>query len=146
MVDTFKEDLKNANVRLKVARKNKQDAFRIEDEIANIKEKQKENKSRKKNAEKRINELEKQIVEETKPIIKQKFEYDIPIAKVEDAGITTTGAASEGNQLPGLVKEYREYCNKHNLWEAKKIEYSYMKKDEIYYRIGNNEEVELNEQ
>lgn len=146
LVDTFKEDLKNANVRLKVARKNKQDAFRIEDEIANIKEKQKENKSRKKNAEKRINELEKQIVEETKPIIKQKFEYDIPIAKVEDAGITTTGAASEGNQLPGLVKEYREYCNKHNLWEAKKIEYSYMKKDEIYYRIGNNEEVELNEQ
>ncbi len=32
---------------------------------------------------------------QTKPVIKKKFDYDIPIAKVDDACLTTTGAASK---------------------------------------------------
>ncbi len=36
--------------------------------------------------------LEAKIEQETKPIIKQLFDYQIPIAQVEKAGITTTGS------------------------------------------------------
>lgn len=91
-----------------------------------------------------LEELYKQIETEAKPIIKKKFDYDIPIAKIEDAGITTTGAASEGNQLPELVTEYRTYCGKHKLWDASAPLYSYKCDNGTYYRVFGNQEVDLN--
>ena len=58
---------------------------------------------------KALNDIERTIVEEAKPLIKEYFDYEIPIAMVEDAGITTTGAVSTGNQLPTLQEEYKAY-------------------------------------
>lgn len=69
--------------------------------------------------------MRKLIDEEIKPVIKKKFDYDIPIAKVEDAGITTTGAASEGNQIPVLVKEYQDYSITKKLWSILNFQYVY---------------------
>ena len=43
-------------------------------------------------AEKELRDLEKAIIEEAKPLTKEYFHYEIPIAMVEDAGITSTGA------------------------------------------------------
>ena len=60
-------------------------------------------------AEKELRDLEKAIIEEAKPLTKEYFDYEIPIAMVEDAGITSTGAVSAGNQLPTLQDEYKEY-------------------------------------
>lgn len=95
-------------------------------------------------AEKELENIQKLIAEEVKPVIKKKFDYDIPIAKVEDAGITTTGAASEGNQLPALVEEYRNYCATNKLWIKNRLNYEYMVKSDVYYRVCNGQEVRIN--
>lgn len=116
----------------------------IQKEIEDIQQKQKANKETRKNTEKCLKELYAQIEEEIKPVIKRKFDYDIPIAKIEDAGITTTGAASNGNQLPDLVKEYREYYKSTNLWSNNSVDYKYICKDNSYYRLLNTQEVKLN--
>lgn len=60
-------------------------------------------------AEKELRDLKKIIVEEAKPLTKEYFDYEIPIAMVEDAGITSIGAVSTGNQLPALQDEYKKY-------------------------------------
>lgn len=71
----------------------------------------------------------------------------IPIAKIDDAGITTTGAASEGNQLPQLLSEYSAYRTQNNLWTIINNEVTYaMNTDGKYYRCLNGQEVVLNEQ
>ena len=60
---------------------------------------------------KEIDEIEKKIVEESKPLIKEYFDYEIPVAIVQDAGITSTGVESQNNQLPDLQRAYTEYRN-----------------------------------
>ena len=109
LTESLKDDLKKAQTKLKQAKKDKKNTTSVETEITTIKKEQADNRLNKKTAEKELKELYKQIDEETKPVVKKKFDYDIPIAKIDDAGITTTGAASEGNQLPQLVDEYSAY-------------------------------------
>lgn len=137
----LKNTLKDVRDRFKQTKK---DSTIIQKEIEDIQQKQKANKETRKNAEKRLKELYAQIEEEIKPVIKTKFDYDIPIAKIEDAGITTTGAASNGNQLPNLVKEYREYYKSTNLWTNNSVNYKYISKDNSYYRLLDTQEVKLN--
>ena len=73
----------------------------------------------------RIEEIAKTATEEAKPLVKEYFDYEIPIAKVDDAGITSTGSASSGNQLPSLEEEYTTYRRANSLWNEKKSVYSY---------------------
>ena len=61
--------------------------------------------------------LKLQIEQEVKPIIKQMFDYQIPIAQVEKAGITSTGSQCE-NELEELLVEYTKYREEHKLWES----------------------------
>lgn len=96
LTESLKDDLKKAKTKLKQAKKDKKNTTSVETEITTIKKEQADNRLNKKTAEKELKELYKQIDEETKPVVKKKFDYDIPIAKIDDAGITTTGAASEG--------------------------------------------------
>ena len=98
LTESLKDDLKKAQTKLKQAKKDKKNTTSVETEITTIKKEQADNRLNKKTAEKELKGLYKQIDEETKPVVKKKFDYDIPIAKIDDAGITTTGAASEGNQ------------------------------------------------
>lgn len=128
-MESLKHDLIDARERLKKAKKENAAISSIETEIRDIQQSQKDNKEDKKRAEKELAELKKRIDEEIKPVIKKKFDYDIPIAKIEDAGITTTGAKSDGNQLPTLVEEYREYNKKYSLWISSKMNYSYKPDD-----------------
>lgn len=133
LTDSLKDDLKDAHARLKQAKKDKKNTSSIEVEIATIKQEQVANKANKKKAEKELKDLKKKISEEVKPVIKKKFDYDIPIAKVDDAGITTTGAASEGNQLPQLVDEYLTYRTQNNLWSDKHLAYEYYQNNDCKY-------------
>lgn len=133
LTDSLKDDLKDAHARLKQAKKDKKNTTSIEVEIATIKQEQVDNKANKKKAEKELKDLKKKISEEVKPVIKKKFDYDIPIAKVDDAGITTTGAASEGNQLPQLVDEYLTYRTQNNLWSDKHLAYEYYQNNDCKY-------------
>lgn len=145
--ESLKQDLKDTNARFRKAKKEKaKDVAKLENEVNIIKQQQKNNNAEKKRIQKAQIELKKQIIEDSKPIIKKKFNYDIPIAKIDDAGITTTGTASAGNQLPQLVKEYAQYRKNNKLWTNQRLLYSYRIKDGLYFRIWNDQEVELNGQ
>lgn len=87
--------------------------------------------------------LEAKIAEEIKPIIKQLFDYQIPIAQVQKAGITTTGAECE-NELEELLKEYAPYRKEHKLWEATAKRYEYkVEGNHLYKKLNNGEWEEI---
>jgi len=145
--DSLKQDLKDTNALLRKAKNDKSNnVTKYEKEILAIKQQQIGNNAEKKLLEKAKRDLKKTIEEDAKPILKKKFDYDVPIAKVDDAGITTTGTASDGNQLPTLVSEYRSYCSDVQLWNINIDSFSYVYKLDGYYRLSGNQEVKLNEQ
>ncbi len=87
--------------------------------------------------------LEAKIVEEAKPIVKQLFDYQIPIASVQKAGITTTGAECE-NELEELLKEYAPYRKEHKLWEVTAKHYEYkVENNHLYKKLNDGEWEEI---
>ena len=87
--------------------------------------------------------LEAKIAEDVKPIIKRLFDYQIPIAQVQKAGITTTGAECE-NELEELLKEYAPYRKEHKLWEATAKRYEYkVEGNHLYKKLNNGEWEEI---
>ena len=95
-------------------------------------------------AEKELRDLEKAIIEEAKPLTKEYFDYEIPIAMVEDAGITSTGAVSAGNRLPTLQDEYKEYRIAKKLWNEANSVVSYtINSQGRLFRTSDGKEVEL---
>ena len=87
--------------------------------------------------------LEAKIAEEVKPIVKQLFDYQIPIAQVQKAGITTTGAECE-NELDELLKEYAPYRKEHKLWEATAKCYEYkVENNHLYKKLNDGEWEEI---
>ena len=90
-----------------------------------------------------LKELEATIAEEVKPIVKQLFDYQIPIAQVQKAGITTTGAECE-NELEELLKEYAPYRKEHKLWEATAKRYEYkVENNHLYKKLNDGEWEEI---
>lgn len=82
-----------------------------------------------------------QIEQELKPIVKERFDYTIPIAQVEKAGITTTGAECK-NELTQLRKEFDTYRIKNKLWESLNKQYEYKLDGEKLMRKCNDKEWE----
>ena len=80
----------------------------------------------------RRKDIETIIETETKKLVKERFDYQIPIAEVQRAGISTTGAPIENELLP-LETEYTEYRKEHSLWmqKAKQITYTLDKNGNI---------------
>ena len=87
--------------------------------------KKREDKARIREIQKALELIEKQIVEEAKPRIKELFSYTIPMAMVKDAGITSTGAYSEGNELPKLAEDFAAYRKQSKLWDSHSFSESY---------------------
>lgn len=73
-------------------------------------------KDEKKSFRARKKELTVLIENEIKALVKERFDYVIPIAEVQKAGISTTGAKIE-NELEPLEKEFTEYRKENKLWE-----------------------------
>lgn len=86
----------------------------------------KEEKKSLKAARKRIEE-QKQV--EIKAIVKEQFDYEIPIAEVKKAGISTTGAAIENELIP-LAEEFTPYRKACNLWNVPIKSTSYTLQDD----------------
>ncbi len=61
-------------------------------------------------------EIELHIETEVKALVKSRFNYDVPLAEVEKAGISTTGAVIE-NELEPLEVEYTTYRKANKLWD-----------------------------
>lgn len=95
-------------------------------------------------AEKELKDIEKTIIEEAKPLTKEYFDYEIPIAIVEDAGITSTGAVSDANQLPTLQEDYKAYRRDNELWkESNSFIFYTINSAGKLFRNSDGKEVEL---
>ena len=92
-----------------------------------------------KDKKKELEAQKKQIIEkkqsDIKVEIKEHFDYEIPIAEVHKAGISTTGAAIENELIP-LAEEFTPYRKEMKLWEVpiKETKYS-LSVDGYVYRI-----------
>ena len=145
---TEKEELQYLRAKTKAEKKVRQKYI---GEINALKEKIAAEKAKKLKAkayitvvEKELRDLEKAILEEAKPLTKEYFDYEIPIAMVEDAGITSTGSVSAGNQLPALQEEYKEYRIANKLWNESNSCISYTINSEgRLFRMNDGMEVEL---
>jgi len=94
------------------------------------------NSIEKKQIRKALKELESKIESEIKSKIKTDFDYQIPIAEVEKAGISTTGAKIE-NELEPSAKEFTAYRKKNKLWKGKSETITYKAdKNGIYRRMA----------
>lgn len=89
-------------------------------------------KEEKKALNARKKQIEEQKQSEIKAKIKEQFDYEIPIAEVQKAGISTTGAKIE-NELEPLAKEFTPYRKEMRLWEVPV--------KETKYDLGNNGEM-----
>jgi len=99
-------------------------------------------KEAKKELRKQKKELEAKIESEIKALIKEKFNYEIPIAQVQKAGISTTGAKIENELIP-LKEEFSKYRKEQKLWSANRLKVSYEIKDDEIVRTLDNKEMVL---
>ena len=110
------------------------------EEVANIQQKlAKKGKEalpaeEKKQLRSELKNIEAKKKQEIKAIVKEEFNYTIPIAEVEKAGISTTGAVIE-NELEPLAKEFKKYSSENHLWGKLTESVQYDVKDEFVYRI-----------
>ena len=81
-----------------------------------------------------LKNIEAKKEREIKAIVKEEFNYTIPIAEVEKAGISTTGAVIE-NELEPLAEEFKKYTSENHLWGKLTKSVQYDVKDEFVYRI-----------
>ena len=89
----------------------------------------KKGKESKTAAEKKIlrsrkKEIENSIDNEAKALIKQRFDYIIPIADIKRAGINSIGIKIENDLIP-LLDEFTKYRKENNLWHKPQIVKSY---------------------
>lgn len=97
-------------------------------------------KEEKKTLNARKKQIEEQKQSKIKAKIKEQFDYEIPIAEVQKAGISTTGAKIE-NELEPLAKEFTPYRKEMKLWEVpvKETKYDFGNNGGMYrIRIADN--------
>lgn len=81
-----------------------------------------------------LKNIEAKKEQEIKAIVKEEFNYTIPIAEVEKAGISTTGARID-NELEPLAEEFKKYTSENHLWGKLTESVQYDVKGEFVYRI-----------
>ena len=93
----------------------------------------------------KLKEIETKKQEEMKPLIKKGFDYPIPIAKVDKAGITTTGGECD-NELKDVLLEFRMYNTENPLWQKSTPNWVYSMNDDLrIIRSDNTNTVFLEE-
>ena len=90
----------------------------------------------------KLKQLEKKIEDEIKTKIKNEFDYEIPIAEVEKAGISTTGAVIENELIP-LKEEFTKFRKANKLWKTKfdTIEYEIMEDNKLFRMVAGEQQV-----
>lgn len=81
-----------------------------------------------------LKKLDEEKAASIKAEIKQRFDYQVPIAEVEKAGIDSKGAKCE-NQLEPLRDEYNKYRKANNLWKEVKRQFTYEIFDDKLSRV-----------
>lgn len=121
-------------VKAKIKKKYQPEVAPIETQLA-LRGTDAPNAAEKKRLRNELKEIKQKIADEIKAGIKAEFDYQIPIAEVEKAGISTTGAVIE-NELEPLAKEFTEYRKEKNLWQSKSDQITYEIEDDEIYRIS----------
>lgn len=67
-------------------------------------------------AKKSLKTLEETITKEIRSTIKAAWDYEIAVAQVDKAGISTTGGVIE-NELVSVAREFSEYTDANHLWK-----------------------------
>jgi type I restriction enzyme M protein len=119
-----------------------QDILEPIEEKLSLRGKEAPSKEEKKELRKQKKEIEEKIEKEIKAKIKEEFNYEIPIAEVQKAGISTTGAKIKNDLIP-LEEEFTDYRVNKGLWKHNKLNIHYEIKDENMIRILDNEELIL---
>jgi type I restriction enzyme M protein len=88
-----------------------------------------------KNLNTELKVIQDKITIEVRTRVKKEFNYQIPIAEVEKAGISSTGSQIENELIP-LIDEFKTYKETNKLWhnKFKQIKYEILA-DEMIYRI-----------
>lgn len=113
---------------------------RVADEITEInrklllKGKEAISADEKKQLKVQLKQINEKMADEIKAEIKEAFNYQIPIAEVEKAGISTTGAKIE-NELEPLAEEFKKYREENHLWKNIFSEVKYEVIEDNIYRI-----------
>lgn len=101
-----------------------------------------------KEEKKKLNARKKKLDEdkalEIRRIVKEKFDYEIPVAEIQKAGISSIGAPIDNDLIP-LAEEYTPYRKENRLWDVptKEIKYNMVENDKIYrVRIVNGKVAE----
>lgn len=102
----------------------------IEEDLAK-KGKDAKTASEKKVLRARKKEIEATIETNAKALIKQRFDYIIPIADIKRAGINSIGIKIENDLVP-LLDEFTKYRKENNLWYKPHLVKSYFYNDDGY--------------
>ena len=125
--------------------KYKYEVNRLKAELQALNADGKSRTKRAKEIQKRIDDIQHIVERDSRPLLKEYFDYEIPIANVKDAGITSTGSASSGNQFPTLEKEYVAYRREKTLWNESQRAVSYgIKSHGAIVRVVDGKEEILN--
>ena len=95
----------------------------IEEDLAK-KGKEAKTAAEKKELRARKKEIENAVETEASSLIKQRFDYVIPIADIKRAGINSIGIKIENDLVP-LLEEFTKYRNENNLWYKQHTKTSY---------------------
>ncbi len=96
---------------------------KYEDEVSELEEKIKLRgkdaltKEEKKACRAKLKALQERMEAEIKSIIKEQFDYEIPIAEIQKAGISSTGAEIDNELIP-LAQEFTPYRIENKLWDV----------------------------
>ena len=74
-------------------------------------------KEEKKTFRAKLKALQERMETEIKSIVKEQFDYEIPIAEIQQAGISSTGAEIDNELIP-LAKEFTPYRIDNKLWDV----------------------------
>jgi len=86
-------------------------------------------KEERKQLTKRRKQIDQEVSIRARKLVKQRFDYIIPIAEVEKAGISSTGKEI-ANELEPLENEFTPYRKQHKLWDVVEKSTDYVVNDD----------------
>lgn len=104
----------SSRTRVEVAEEYQEELSGIESKLSK-RGKEAASKEEKKQLNVRRKEIEQLIEQRARQLIKERFDYIIPIAEVQKAGISSTGAEIENELIP-LEQEFTPYRKENKLW------------------------------
>lgn len=107
----------NLNANAEVNDKYKNEVTSIKEKLG-LRGKEAPNSEEKKALKTQLKEIENLIENEIKALVKERFNYSIPLAEITKAGIDSKGAKID-NELPNLRDEFTQYRRQVQLWETR---------------------------